>query len=131
MRRRPSTLIPRSNGETSPESARCGPSPGATSRVTSGPHPGPWCGEVRHLVPGFEIETLVILDALGDPIADHHTLGGRKVSALDPSLKGLPVLPFAVMAEMTAQAAALVVTPGLVLTRLDPGPCSQVGALRG
>ena len=35
-----------------------------------------------------------------------------------PSLKGLPVLPFAVMAEMTAQAAALAVTPGLVLTGL-------------
>src|SRR5262249_16698180 len=53
--------------------------------------------------------------ASGDPIAEHHTLGGRKVSAIDPSLKGLPVLPFAVMAEMTAQVAALAVTPGLVL----------------
>ena len=70
------------------------------------------------MVPGHEIETVVILDAHDDPIAHHHTLGGRKVSALDPSLKGLPVLPFAVMAEMTAQAAALVVTPGLVLTGL-------------
>ena len=53
-----------------------------------------------------------------DPIAQHHTLGGRKISAVDPSLLGLPVLPFAVMAEMTAQVAALVVTPGLVLTGL-------------
>ncbi len=70
------------------------------------------------LVPGHEFETLVILNAHDDPIAHHHTLGGRKVSALDPSLKGLPVLPFAVMAEMTAQAAALAVTPGLVLTGL-------------
>ena len=80
---------------------------------------------------GLEIETLVILEAHDDPIAHHHTLGGRKVSALDPSLKGLPVLPFAVMAEMTAQAAALAVTPGLVLTGLDAGACSQMGALRG
>ncbi len=34
----------------------------ATSRVTSGPRPGPWAGEVRRLVPGHEIETLVVLE---------------------------------------------------------------------
>ena len=45
--------------------------------------------------------------------------GAARVSALDPSLLGLPVLPFAVMAEMTAQTAALVVSPGLVLTGLE------------
>jgi acyl transferase domain-containing protein len=95
-----------------------GPRSGSGGRVTAGSHPGPWAGELRRLVPGQEIETLVILSAHDDPIAHHHTLGGRKVSALDPSLKGLPVLPFAVMAEMTAQAAALAVTPGLVLTGL-------------
>ena len=60
----------------------------------------------------------MLLDARDDPIAENHTLGGRRVSALDPTLKGLPVLPFAVMAEMTAEAAALVVSPGLVLTGL-------------
>jgi len=69
-------------------------------------------------VPGSEIETVLILDLRDDPIAEHHTLGGRKVSALDPSLRGLPVLPFAVMAEISAQVAALVVSPGLVLTTL-------------
>ncbi len=89
------------------------------SALTSGPLPGPWAGQVRRLVPGAEIETLLIIDGRDDPIAEHHTLGGRLVSALDPSLRGLPVLPFAVMAEMTAQVAALVVEPGLVLTGLD------------
>jgi hypothetical protein len=87
--------------------------------TTSGPVPGPWVGEVRRLVAGFEIEAAYLLDARSDPIAEHHTLGGRRVSALDPTLKGLPVLPFAVMAEMTAQAAALVVSSGLVLTKLE------------
>ncbi len=82
------------------------------------PQPGPWAGEVRRLVAGAEVETLLVLEAHDDPIAQHHTLGGRKISALDPSLLGLPVLPFAVMAEMTAQVAALVVDPGLVLTGL-------------
>jgi acyl transferase domain-containing protein/phosphopantetheinyl transferase len=88
------------------------------SRVISSPVPGPWSGEVRRLVPGLEIETLIVLEGDQDPIAHHHTLGGRKVSALEPSLKGLPVLPFAVMAEMTAQAAALAASGGLVLSGL-------------
>ncbi len=75
-------------------------------------------GEVRRLIAGSEIEAVCWIDSHGDPIAENHTLGGRRVSALDPTLKGLPVLPFAVMAEMTAEAAALVVSPGLVLTGL-------------
>ncbi len=91
---------------------------GSHKPLTTGPSPGPWVGEVRRLVPGAEIETVFILDRRDDPIAEHHTLGGRKISALDPSLRGLPVLPFAVMAEMCAQVAALVVSPGLVLTTL-------------
>ncbi len=91
---------------------------GSHKPLTTGPSPGPWVGEVRRLVPGAEIETVFVLDRTDDPIAEHHTLGGRKVSALDPSLRGLPVLPFAVMAEMCGQVAALVVAPGLVLTTL-------------
>jgi acyl transferase domain-containing protein/phosphopantetheinyl transferase (holo-ACP synthase) len=80
--------------------------------------PGAWAGEVRRLVPGVEVETLLVLESHDDPIAKHHTLGGRKVSALDPSLLGLPVVPFAVMAEMTAQVAGLIARAGLVLTGL-------------
>ncbi len=91
---------------------------GTDEPIRSGPSPGPWAGEVRRLVPGAEIETFFLLDRRDDPIAEHHTLGGRKISALDKSLLGLPVMPFAVMAEMTAQVAALVVSPGLVLTTL-------------
>jgi acyl transferase domain-containing protein/phosphopantetheinyl transferase len=91
---------------------------GAAEPVRSGPIPGPWAGAVRRLVPDVEIETVFDLDWRDDPIAEHHTLGGRRVSALDPSLRGLPVMPFAVMAEMAAQVAALVVSPGLMLTTL-------------
>ena len=90
-----------------------------TQGDTDRPEPGPWAGEVRRLVPGALVETLFVLEAHDDPIAQHHTLGGRKISALDPSLLGLPVLPFAVMAEMTAQVAALVADPGLVLVGLN------------
>jgi acyl transferase domain-containing protein len=88
-----------------------------TATVT-GPLPGPWVGEVRRLVDGSELEAMLALEIKGDPIAEHHTLGGRKISELDPTLRGLPVLPFAVMAEMCAEAAALLVKPGLVLTKL-------------
>jgi acyl transferase domain-containing protein/phosphopantetheinyl transferase (holo-ACP synthase) len=91
------------------------------ARSTSGSDrvAGPWVGDVRRLVPGSEIDTLLVIDHRDDPIAEHHTLGGRLISALDPSLRGLPVLPFAVMAEMTAEVAALAFPPELVLTGLE------------
>ena len=60
----------------------------ADATITSGPRPGPWAGEVRRLVAGSEIETLLHPRRRDDPIAEHHTLGGRRVSALDPSLEG-------------------------------------------
>ena len=79
--------------------------------------PGPWVGEVRSLVPGRElvaVRTLVIDD---DPVAEHHTLGSRRVSAIDPGRRGLPVVPFAAMAEMLAEAGALL-APGRALVAL-------------
>jgi acyl transferase domain-containing protein/phosphopantetheinyl transferase (holo-ACP synthase) len=96
----------------------CVASPSSVPGDTVFPEPGPWAGEILRLVAGAEVETRLILEAHDDPIAQHHTLGGRKISARDPSLLGLPVLPFAVMAEMTAQVAAIVVEPGMVLTGL-------------
>ena len=88
----------------------------ATSSTTA---KGPWVGEVRKLLAGNQVETLLVLEAHDDPIAQHHTLGGRKISAVDPTLLGLPVVPFAVMAEMTAQVAALIVDPGQTVTGLQ------------
>ncbi|QDV34368.1 polyketide synthase [Tautonia plasticadhaerens] len=58
-----------------------------------------------------------ILDAEGDPVAEAHTFGGRRISAIDSDMKGLPVLPFTVMAEMLAEASARLV-PGGVLVGL-------------
>ena len=40
-----------------------------------------------------------------DPVAAHHTLGGRRVSDIDTKRLGYPVLPFTVMAELLAQTA--------------------------
>ncbi len=78
---------------------------------------GAWAGEVRRIDPGRGVEAVVMLDALGDPVAEHHTFGGRRVSSVDPSMKGLPVVPFTVMAEMLAQVAARL-APGGTLTGL-------------
>lgn len=80
--------------------------------------PGPWAGEVASIVEGIEVEARVTIDIPGDPVAEHHTLGGRRVSALDPTLRGLAVLPFSVMAEMLAEAAARLVGPGVQLVAL-------------
>ncbi|WP_435016255.1 beta-ketoacyl synthase N-terminal-like domain-containing protein [Tundrisphaera sp. TA3] len=79
---------------------------------------GPWSGDLLSFDPGREAVSALILDAVGDPVAEHHTLGGRRVSALRPDWRGLPVLPFAVMAEILAQAAARLV-PGLALEALE------------
>ncbi|HWE36300.1 MAG TPA: beta-ketoacyl synthase N-terminal-like domain-containing protein, partial [Isosphaeraceae bacterium] len=91
---------------------------GATpSRNGFHPSAGPWAGEVRRIDPGREVEAAVTLEAPGDPVAEHHTFGGRRVSSVDPSMKGLPVLPFTVMAEMLAQVAARL-APGKALVGL-------------
>jgi acyl transferase domain-containing protein len=81
--------------------------------------PGPWVGEIFDWSRGESIVTRFALDPTDDPVAENHTIGGRRVSALDPNLRGLPVVPFSVMAEMVAQVGALVVEPGLVLEGLE------------
>ncbi len=82
------------------------------------PTVGPWLGEVRSWSAGRELVTVRRLEVGGDPVAEHHTLGGRRISAVDPSLKGLPVVPFAAMAEMLAQAGSVLVGPERVLLAL-------------
>ena len=81
------------------------------------PAPGPWVGSIQSLDPGRSLTAVRILDRLDDPVAEHHTIGGRRVSARDLDWKGLPVLPFTVMAEIMAEAAA-VLAPGRTLVGL-------------
>ncbi len=73
--------------------------------------PSNWVGEVVRLDPGRSFEGVRWIDQADDPVAAHHTLGGRKVSAVEPERLGYPVLPFTVMVEILAQAAAEV-APG-------------------
>jgi len=79
---------------------------------------GPWAGHLVTIDPGHSAVSLYRLDADGDPVAAHHTLGGRRISARHPDWRGLPVLPFSVMAEMLAQSAARLAPAGWTLIAL-------------
>jgi phosphopantetheinyl transferase len=94
------------------------PTPGAgRARTQGGPTPpGPWVGTIESHEPGRSLTAVRRLE-LGDPVAAQHTLGGRRVSALDPERLGLPVVPFTVMAEMLAQSAVQL-APGRVVVGL-------------
>jgi phosphopantetheinyl transferase len=81
--------------------------------------PGPWVGTIESLDPGRELVALRRLDRNEDPVAKQHTLGGRRVSVLDPDRLGLPVVPFTVMAEMLAQAAVVLVPDRVVVGLRD------------
>ena len=112
----------------------CGtPQPRSSSRVATGApglrstadpcHPiesaGPWAGELVSWSEGTEAISVVTLDAIGDPVAEHHTLGGRRISSVHREWRGLPVLPFSLMAEMLAEAAARLVPGKPLLALLD------------
>lgn len=83
------------------------------------PAPGPWAGEIRDGDPGNWVVTEYHLDASTDPVAAHHTLGGRRISAILPETLGLPVLPFFTMVEMAAQVASLVAPTGSMVAGVE------------
>ncbi len=73
---------------------------------------GPWAGELVAFDPGRSAVSVVRLDATDDPVAEHHTLGGRRISRIHPEWRGLPVLPFSVMVEMLAEGGARLAPEG-------------------
>lgn len=80
------------------------------------PTPPAYClvERVEHFKPGREIVIRRVLDEKEDLYADHHTLGGREVSRVDPAQNGLPVLPMTFSLEGMAEAASLL-APGKVV----------------
>ena len=78
-----------------------------------------WFGTIETLIDGRELVAIRRLDAATDPVARHHTVGGRHVSDIEPGRLGLPVVPFTVMAELLAQAAAILVPGGVVVGMRD------------
>ncbi len=78
----------------------------------------PWPGEIERYLEGRELVAVRWLDRHDDPVAEQHTLGGRRLSRIDVDRLGLPVVPFTVMAEMLAQGAT-VLAPGMVVVGLQ------------
>jgi malonyl CoA-acyl carrier protein transacylase/acyl carrier protein len=78
--------------------------------------PSLWGTVVRH-APGEEIVVERSFDPNEDGWLRDHVLG-REVSASDPDLLGLPVLPLALAIELMAQAAAAL-KPGNVVVRIE------------
>jgi hypothetical protein len=68
---------------------------------------------VRH-DPGRELVMRRRLDLAEDLFANHHTVGGRSASKVDPNQHGLPVMPMTFSLEIAAEVATLLV-PGLVV----------------
>ena len=73
--------------------------------------------EIVDWQPGQSVVARRSLDLHEDLYVDHHTLGGRGVSRVDPSQNGLPVLPMTFSLEAMAEAAAVLV-PGKVVIAL-------------
>jgi acyl transferase domain-containing protein len=70
----------------------------------------PLLGTIVSLAPGEKVEAVRELTVDDDLFLRHHTFG-RQVSVTDPELIGLPVVPFTVVMELMAEAAALL-APG-------------------
>jgi phosphopantetheinyl transferase len=78
----------------------------------------PLLGEIIEHEPGRSLLLRRRMDLHEDLYALDHTLAGRHVSALDPDLNGLPVMPMALSIEMMAEAAATLV-PGKLLVGME------------
>jgi acyl transferase domain-containing protein/phosphopantetheinyl transferase len=75
--------------------------------------PLPFVGKIISMVPGQEIVTHRLIDLSEDLFLYDHALGGQ-VSAIDDTLRPLPVIPMTVGMEIMAEIAALLM-PGKLL----------------
>ncbi len=78
----------------------------------------PLLGEVTHYEPGQSLGTRRTLDLQEDWFGAEHTVGGRKVSRVDPSQNGLPIMPMTFSLEMMSEGAT-VLYPSLLVLGLD------------
>jgi malonyl CoA-acyl carrier protein transacylase/phosphopantetheinyl transferase len=78
----------------------------------------PLLGEVLDLVPGESLTARRVLDVEEDLFLGDHALG-TTVSATDPSLKALPVMPLTFSFEVAAEAGALLFPDRTVTAVLD------------
>lgn len=78
----------------------------------------PLLDRVIAFAPGQSVTVRRALDFAEDLYADHHTVGGQKISAVDPRQHGLPVAPMTFTLETMAEIATLLV-PGLTVRAIQ------------
>lgn len=78
----------------------------------------PLLGEIVAFVPGASLTARRTLTLDEIRFAGDHTVGGRKVSRVEPEQHGLPVMPMTGSLEMMAEHAELL-APGLVATAVE------------
>ncbi|MEW6297193.1 MAG: acyltransferase domain-containing protein, partial [Thermodesulfobacteriota bacterium] len=101
-----------SSGQTVPESlSAVSPVPPQTAAPA---HHRPFVREVLSLTAGEEAVVACTLDLHRDRFLRDHVAIGRRVSAVDDSVTGMPVVPLTVSLEIMAEVATLVL-PGKVL----------------
>ena len=94
--------------------ARSWPSARPTARISeTEAQPLPFVGKIISMVPSQEVVTHRQIDLAEDLFLHDHTFGGQ-VSAVDDTLKPLPVIPMTVAMEIMAETAALLM-PGKLL----------------
>ncbi len=99
------------------ESAGRQTSPEPVAQGSPPQHQLPLIGQIVRSIPGQELVARRCLDVEEDIYGDHHTVGGREVSYVQPERNGQPVVPMTFSLEMLAEAATLAV-PGLVVTAI-------------
>ncbi|MBX7166292.1 MAG: polyketide synthase dehydratase domain-containing protein [Pirellulales bacterium] len=78
----------------------------------------PLAGKLVQHQPGTELLIHRALDLAEDCYADEHTVGGRDISRIRPSQRGLPVMPMTFILEMMSEAACQLV-PGMVVSAVS------------
>ena len=88
--------------------------PASTGCATFG---GPLLGDIVEHVAGRKLVMRRRLALDDDLYADHHTVGGQRISRVDPNQHGMPVMPMTFTLETMAEAALRLV-PGMVVVSL-------------
>lgn len=81
-------------------------------------HSWPLLGTIVSLQPGEALEAVALFDVEEHRFLLDHTLG-RGISAFDPELQGVPVMPLLFATELMAEAAMHLIGPGQVVISID------------
>ncbi len=84
----------------------------------SQPATRPMVGQIVEQSPGHQVVTHRVMQLAYDHYASHHTVGGRKLSRVNPDQHGLPIVPMTFTVEMMAECGELVF-PELQVLRVE------------